>query len=555
MSMLRPRSLLPYGISILALTVPSMGCQLILGIGDEEPLETGGSGGTGGSAASGGSAGSDGTAGAGGMLCRPGVSEIECYSGDPGTKYVGACWPGVATCQPDGLSYGPCEGEVLPALEDCTAEGDEDCDGFWCSETAWAKVAGDASGQGGHGVGVDGMGNIYLTGGFAGALDLGAMTLIAAGSYDIFLVKLGPTGNLIWAKQFGNPQSQDPGPLVVDSAGNVILTGFSTAGLMFGPSAVAPGIYAAKFAPDGAHLWSKGFGGTNSVSEIADIDVDASDDLVLAGAFNGTVNFGNGAMTSAGSLDAFLVKLAGASGDGIWSRRFGDANEQRGSGVAVDAGGNVLFTARHEGATTFGGPVLMSAGAFDVVVAKFDAVGNHSWSERYGDAETQIPHGLAVDALGNAYVTGQFGGTIDFGGQVLTGDGQGDVFVTKLSNVGNHVWSSAHGSADYDAGMAVHVDAAGSVLVYGNASGPLDFGGPVLDATLLDIFLTKLTSDGQHVWSRLYGGPNLQVPIALATAPSNHIVITGSTGDEIDLGLGPLATGGSTDLFIAKVHP
>jgi hypothetical protein len=62
------------------------------------------------------------------LLCSPGTRE-RCYEGPPGTQNVGTCRGGLRLCAPDGLSFGPCEAQVLPATEGCAFSCDEDCDG------------------------------------------------------------------------------------------------------------------------------------------------------------------------------------------------------------------------------------------------------------------------------------------------------------------------------------------------------------------------------------------------------------------------------------------
>ena len=62
------------------------------------------------------------------LACAPN-SEEACYNGPDGTEGVGLCVAGVRVCAEDGKSYGPCEGEVVPALEDCDTPADENCDG------------------------------------------------------------------------------------------------------------------------------------------------------------------------------------------------------------------------------------------------------------------------------------------------------------------------------------------------------------------------------------------------------------------------------------------
>ncbi|NUP07817.1 MAG: hypothetical protein HOW73_17350 [Polyangiaceae bacterium] len=70
-----------------------------------------------------------------GCICAPGTV-AGCYSGPAGTDGVGLCTAGTHTCNADGLGYGPCEGEVIPAPESCGIPGDEDCDGATNEEGA-----------------------------------------------------------------------------------------------------------------------------------------------------------------------------------------------------------------------------------------------------------------------------------------------------------------------------------------------------------------------------------------------------------------------------------
>ncbi|MGK3972631.1 MopE-related protein [Sorangium sp. So ce118] len=93
------------------------------GAGGDTSVSSSGSGGWGGD-------GGDDGQGGGGVVCAPG-SQVACpYSGPPGTQDVGRCTAGLRTCNESGTAYGPCEGEVLPAPEDCSAAEDEDCDGL-----------------------------------------------------------------------------------------------------------------------------------------------------------------------------------------------------------------------------------------------------------------------------------------------------------------------------------------------------------------------------------------------------------------------------------------
>ena len=143
-------------------------------------------------------------------------------------------------------------------------------------------------------------------------------------------------------------------------------------------------LFVAKFDMNGNHLWSQRFGGTDNQSGNS-VAVDGSGNVVLTGAFWESVNFGGGGLVAV-DIDVFLVKFD-ASGNHLWSKDFGDSDNQVGFSVAVDASGNVLITGRFAGTVNFGGGPLTSIGSSNIFVAKFDADGNHVWSRRFGDGD------------------------------------------------------------------------------------------------------------------------------------------------------------------------
>jgi hypothetical protein len=292
----------------------------------------------------------------------------------------------------------------------------------------------------------------------------------------------------LWSKRFGDANSQQALAVAGDASGNVIVAGTFAGAVDFGGGALTSAgqddIFVAKFASDGAHLWSKRFGdGTNQYAAL--VAVDASGNVILAGYFPGTVDFGGGALTCAGNGDIFVAKFA-SDGAHLWSRRFGDGNA---AAAAVDASGNVIVAGYFKGAVDFGGGALTSAGGYDIFVAKFASDGAHLWSKRFGDGSYQGADAVAVDASGNVIVTGRGGDTIDFGGGALAGN---YIFVAKFGPNGAHLWSKGLGDWTY-AYAVVTVDASGNVIVTGAFAGTVDFGGGALTSTSAanEIFVAK----------------------------------------------------------------
>jgi hypothetical protein len=74
-------------------------------------------------------------------------------------------------------------------------------------------------------------------------------------------------------------------------------------------------------------------------------------------------------------------------------------------------------------------------------VDRLDGEGNHVWSRRFGDSQDQFAYGVAVGPSGSVGLTGEAGGAVDFGGGDLAGKSN-DVYVAKLDNAGAHLWNN-----------------------------------------------------------------------------------------------------------------
>lgn len=303
-------------------------------------------------------------------------------------------------------------------------------------------------------------------------------------------------------------------------------------------------------------LWSKRYG--NSAVQLASgVAVDPTGAAIVVGDFGGTIDFGGGFLGASGVGDGFVAKVD-ANGKHVWSRRFGGPNDDRAFAVATDAAGNVVVTGVFSGTVDFGGGPLVASGSWDMFVVKLDATGNHLWSKRFGNDQQQEGKAVAIDAAGNIIVAGMFWGTIDFGGGAITSTGI-DVFVAKLDSAGNHVWSKAYGSPGVDGRGArgVAVSASGDVYVTGACAGVMDFGGGgVAEIGERDGFLLALDANGLHRWSKRWGSLNAYSSgTSVAVDPTGSVLVTGYSEGTIDLGTGVLPSKGSMDIVLGKFDP
>lgn len=494
-----------------------------------------------------------------GCPCAPG-DVMACYGGPAGTEGVGLCVGGQQTCEADGSGYGPCIGEVGPAgADDCNALGDEDCDGYACSEPIWAQSFATSGSVVFPVVAGDPTGNIYLLAVFTGSLTLGAVTLISAGSGDLVLAKFDHAGVPIWSKQFGDASPQTAASLAVDAAGNVLIAfglqgAFSVGGGVL-TSAGSTDLAVAKFDGSGSLVWSTRFGdASNQLPGLpgGSIVADANGDVLVTGRFAGTLALGaGGTLVSQGGDDVFLTKLSGATGAAQWGKRFGDASNQSGRAIAVDSAGNPTIIGSFDGTVNLGANTL-TASATDIFVARFDGAGNNSCAYSIDTASSTAADSIAVDAQGSAIISGSFGGSATMAaGPSISASANADIFLGKSTSACVPVWLKSFGGVGADLEAKIDVDAAGRIFLVTRTSSPsIDFGGgPLAIQGTYNIALASFDGGGVHRWSRIFQAPGAQLGPSISEVNGLGVLLSATDTSGLDLGTGLLADGLPLGLF------
>ena len=457
----------------------------------------------------------------------------------------------------------------------------------WTSSQIAVSVFGGSANDFSESIAVDSTGNIYTTGSFQGTADFdpgtGTFNLTSTGGADVFVSKLDPSGNLLWAKNLGGSSNDIGFSIAVDSSGNVYTTGyFANPGADFDPSAQSfslrsaggDDIFVSKLDPSGNLIWAKGFGGS-STDLGYEIAVDSTGNVYATGYFEGTSDFDPSAgafnLTSTGERDVFVLKV-NPSGDLLWAKNFGGVNTETGYSVAVDGTGNVYTTGTFEftadfdpGAATTN---LSSAGGSDVFVSKLDSSGNLIWAKRFGGSSDDTGRSIAVDSSGNVYTTGYFQGTVDFDPGAattnLTSAGSDDIFISQLDLSGNLIWAKRIGGSGVDNGNSIAIDSTGNVYTTGFFSATADFdpGAATFNLTTAgqtDAFVSKLDPSGNLLWAKRIGGSSIDIGDALAVNSTGNIYTAGrfyATADfDPSEGTTNFTPAGGVDVFLLKLTP
>ena len=302
-------------------------------------------------------------------------------------------------------------------------------------------------------------GNIFMGGWFGGAKDFdpgaGVFTLTAnTGGEDMFVQKLDPSGNFIWAKQIRNlsgSQHQQHG-LETDPNGNVFFAGNFTLTMDFDPGATDAVLTAAggddgfilKLNSQGNFMWVKQFGAAAG-DKIFGLEVDNSGNVFSTGQFYLTVDFdpGPGSYLLTGDPNrrcCFISKLD-ANGNFVYAKNF-QGGDTFGRALAIDADNYLYVAGGFSTAVDFdpgaGSYTLPNGGLFTV---RLDPLGNFSWAAGYSPTSgsfESIYGAIKVDILKNVYFTGSFPFTVDFDptpavyNVTASGFTAWDIFIHKL---------------------------------------------------------------------------------------------------------------------------
>jgi Beta-propeller repeat len=352
------------------------------------------------------------------------------------------------------------------------------------------------------------------------------------GSADLFVTKFSPAGAVLYSTYLGGPCEDYGRAIAVDGAGNAYVTGEVNGG---GTCVSTPGVLVAKLDPNGNLVYASRLGGSLVDSSYGTgIAVDAEGHAYVTGvAITSDFPTTPGAYRTAAcpnvypfAGDGFVAKVSADGSALVYSTLLCGQGDDSPAGIALDAAGNV-YVAGTTASSDFplvdpielarGGGVIGLSG----FVSKLSPDGSQLLYSTYlGGSGSAVINALALDAAGNAYVTGETDST-DFpttpgviqekAGRRHCIDGCTDAFVTKIAPSGSALVYSTYlyGELD-DAANAIAVDGAGNAYVVGQTVSLLF---PILDAfqsskrDLDDAFVVKLNPDATRlVYSSYLGG-------------------------------------------------
>lgn len=203
------------------------------------------------------------------------------------------------------------------------------------------------------------------------------------------------------------------------------------------------------------------------------------------------------------------------------TRQWGTSFVDQGQGVAVDLIGNIYVTGNTMGSLDGNA----SAGQEDIFLTKWNADGTKGWTQQWGTPNRDHGLSVAIDQSGTSvYVSGSTFGSLEGN----TAWGNTDVFLTKIDADGNRIWTRQWGSPDDDWGRSVAVDPSGNIYVVGST---VDSQDSFCSFPCQDIFLTKWNMDGLLEWAKQWGAHNADSGRSVAVDMNGNIYVASYEGD------------------------
>ncbi|HEX5220922.1 MAG TPA: SBBP repeat-containing protein, partial [Verrucomicrobiae bacterium] len=334
-------------------------------------------------------------------------------------------------------------------------------------------------------VAVDSSGNVFVTG------------HSQSSSADYFTIAYSSAGSTLWSRRYnGSANANDLAyAMVLDSTGNVIVTGYSI-------DSISAGDYLTiKYSNGGFPLWTNQYSGAGAFDDYAQaVAVDSSGNVIVTGYVT----------SSAGDYDYATIKCS-SSGVPLWTNRYhgpGNDNDQA-YAVVVDHSDNVIVTGSSHG----------DAADYDFLTIKYSSVGVALWTNRYNGPANGYDQAwsVAVDKSDNVIVTGG-----------VSSEATGYDYVTiKYSSAGVALWTNRYNGPgnDYDDAYAVAVDGDDTVFVTGYSYSSAVSG---------DFATIAYSSTGAPLWTNHYNGPGNgedypSTSRSLAVVGTGSVVVAGQS--------------------------
>lgn len=374
----------------------------------------------------------------------------------------------------------------------------------------------------------------------------------AAGARDLLLARFDAvTGAVAFAVDHGGAGSETSVAAAVTPGGEILVSGRYVGGGELGgePLPVGPGdihTFVARYTDAGEHIWSIGAQSSlDDVAPVGAIGLGGGTEVAVSGYFDSTVQFSDEAassVTAEGSDDAFLLVLA-ATGAVDTLVSYGGGDVQVGASAHLRGDGDIYLAGRHGATFDINGEMVETSGRYGLYAARVSGNGMTTvWAiAADGTDAGQVMHVWSeMTPDGDLVLAGTFNGSLQAPGHgAINAVGDDDVFVMRVSADGEVDWIEGFGGPGEDELYALAVGPDGTVAISGTFTDSVDFGtGPLSTNGFFDVYLAELADDGRVLRARSFGGPLADSVADIEIGPDGALYMTALFRGDVSFGGG-----------------
>lgn len=289
-------------------------------------------------------------------------------------------------------------------------------------QVGWVVTEGGEDNEYAQKIACDDDGNVYIIGKFSGSLNMNGVEYISNGSFDMFMAKYSNSGEFLWCKILGGPNSESLVSMKIKNNRIVLAGRFYNYTVIQEDTLYSysgTDSFISKFDLDGQLLNSVTIGG-ESVDMISSLAIDDNSNIYVTGDFYSDIYIGEDIYFNADDLLGIFVAKFDASLNLVWA--FQPIGDDLKPGVKLDVSSNGVctLTGSFISSVQFDNIQLNTSPADeDIYMVSFHEDGTVDWAQRFHSNSTENIVDIGVDQSGDIYIAGHYLGDINFNGLIL----------------------------------------------------------------------------------------------------------------------------------------
>ncbi|CAI8419951.1 MAG: Uncharacterised protein [Flavobacterium sp. SCGC AAA160-P02] len=353
----------------------------------------------------------------------------------------------------------------------------------------------------------------------------GALIISSCIKSDSDIGPVSSDGSVAFVKTFGGSKNDVAKSAYATSDGGFVVLAYtqSTDGDVTGKEGDSFDYWILKFDSEADLQWSKTYGGTGD---------DRGSDIIQTSdggfALLGYTDSVDGDVTASQGLRDFWIVKTDAFGNISWQKSFGFSGIDQGTKILETSDNHLLLSGILDvtasgGQGNFGRFSTRHAGG-DYWSIKISSNGDIVWSKFYGGSFTDNPQGVIENSRNEFIIVG---GSDSNDVDITNNKGSYDFWVVKSDHEGEIIWEKSYGGSEIDEARGIISSEEGSYVIVGDTrSNDQDIS---LNNGAADLWIIKITEDGDILWNHSYGGSSFDVPRSIAKTLDNGYIISGSS--------------------------